>query len=101
MMTIFPYRDRGDWVFDDASVGLVRKPFVFGMPEIIDLFVKDIPGAKYGFKLYFSGSPFPGVEIMLTKLREEYEGNWYRWDATGQEGWYVLHCSSISTRHPM
>jgi hypothetical protein len=39
MMTIFPYRDRGDWVFDDASVGLTREPFVFGMPEIIDLFV--------------------------------------------------------------
>jgi hypothetical protein len=55
--------------------------------SLIDLFVKDVPGAKDGFKLYFSGSPFPNVQVILSKIREEYEGNWYRWDATGQEGW--------------
>jgi hypothetical protein len=87
MMTVFPYRDRGQWVFDDESVGLKREPFVFGVPEMIDAFVKDIPNARHGFKLYFSAKPFPGYEASLSWLREEYEGNWYRWDSTAQEGW--------------
>jgi hypothetical protein len=87
MMTIHPYKDRGDWVFDDESVGLKREPFVFGMPEMIDKYVQDIPGAKHGFKLYFSASPFPSHTASLTWLRPEYEGNWYQWDSNGQEGW--------------
>jgi hypothetical protein len=87
MMTVFPYRDRGQWVFDDESVGLKREPFVFGVPEMIDAFVKDIPNARHGFKLYFSAMPFPGYRTSLSWMREEYEGNWYRWDATLEEGW--------------
>ena len=43
MMVIYPYRDQGDWVFDDEAAGLKREPFVFGMPEMIDIFVKNIP----------------------------------------------------------
>ncbi len=87
MMTIYPYIDRGDWVFDDDSVNLKREPFVFGVPEMINEFVKNIPGAKHGFKLYFSSKPFPGYQADLTWLREEFEGNWYAWTSTGQEGW--------------
>ncbi len=87
MMIIHPYRDQGDWVFDDKATGLKREPFVFGMPEMIDIFVKDIPNAERGFKLYFSAKPFPGHAAELEWLREEYEGNWYLWRKTGQEGW--------------
>jgi hypothetical protein len=87
MMIIHPYRDRGDWVFDDEQAGLVREPFVFGMPEIINRFVADIPNAKHGFKLIFSASPFPGYQAKLAWVREEYEGNWYRWDGSEMEGW--------------
>ena len=36
------------WVFDDPDVGLVREPFVAGMPEIIDHVVRDIPNASVG-----------------------------------------------------
>jgi hypothetical protein len=38
----------GMWVFDDPAVGLVREPFVAGMPEIIDYLVRDIPDAHSG-----------------------------------------------------
>ncbi len=34
---ILPYRYEGMWVFDDPRVGLVREPFVSGIPEMIDL----------------------------------------------------------------
>ncbi|MFM9849829.1 MAG: DUF6717 family protein [Hyphomicrobiaceae bacterium] len=87
MMVIFPYRHNGLWVFDDEATGLVREPFVFGVPEMIDQIVEKIPGAEQGFQLLFSASPFPGYQDELTWVREEYEGNWYRWDKAGIEGW--------------
>jgi len=37
---------------------------------MINDFVKDIPNAKKGFKLLFSGSPFPGYQrVMVYALR--------------------------------
>lgn len=87
MMVIFPYKHNGTWVFDDDAVGLVREPFVFGIPEMIDAIVAATPDAENGFKLLFSANPFPGFQDKLDWQREEYEGNWYRWARTGDEGW--------------
>ena len=58
-----------------------------GVPEMIDILVNDIPNAKNGFKLYFSDKPFPGYQRKVTWLREEMDGNWYRFDGTDLEGW--------------
>ena len=49
IIVIFPYIYQDTWVFDDEQVGLVKEPFVEGMPEIINIFVKDIPNANKGF----------------------------------------------------
>jgi hypothetical protein len=87
MMTIYPYFDCGDWVFDDAAVGLKREPFVFGVPEMSNEFVRDVPGAKHGYELIFSMNPFPEYQAKLIWLREEYGGNWYSWEQLGQKGW--------------
>ena len=87
IMVIFPYRYQDVWMFDDERVGLVQEPFVSGMPEIIDIFVQDIPNAIQGFKLFFSASPFPGYQAQLTWCREESGGNWYRWEKHHLEGW--------------
>jgi hypothetical protein len=54
---------------------------------MINQFVADIPGAKHAFKLIFSAKPFPGFQARLVWVREKFEGNWYRWDKTEQEGW--------------
>ncbi|MGL4636787.1 MAG: DUF6717 family protein [Beijerinckiaceae bacterium] len=87
MRVIFPYRLNNTWVFDDETVGLVREPFVFGIPEMIDIFIGDIKEAEYGFKLLFSDNSFPGFQAELTWLREDYGGNWYRLEAReGQQG---------------
>src|SRR5687768_9243597 len=59
IMVLMPYRVAGTWVFDDPSVGLRQEPFVAGIPEMIDEMVKDIPDAAQGFRLLFSGQPFP------------------------------------------
>ena len=87
MRVIFPYLLKGTWVFDDERVGLVQEPFVEGMPEIIDIFVQDIPNATQGFKLLFSATPFPNYQAELVWLRSDCGGNWYRWETHNLEGW--------------
>ena len=87
IMAICPYRHNGMWVFDDERVGLVQEPFVCGIPEIIDLFVGKVANSESGFRLLFSGGPFPGYQLELERVRAEYEGNWYRWAEGGMEGW--------------
>ena len=50
-----------------------------GVPEMIDTMVEHIPNAGKGFRLLFASEPFPGYQVKLEKVREEYEGVWYRW----------------------
>ena len=87
ILTIRPYRSDGTWVFDDPAVGLVREPFVAGVPEMIDHLVRDIPDARAGFRLLFSAAPFPGHQAAFTRMRGEVNGNWYRSDDPPMEGW--------------
>jgi hypothetical protein len=84
---IRPYRWNGMWVFDDPDVGLVREPFVAGMPEIIADLVRDIPDAGMGFNMLWSDRPFPGARVVLEREREQEGGYWYRWAETGAQGW--------------
>jgi hypothetical protein len=87
IMVIAPYRYNGTWVFDDAPSGLVREPFVGGVPEMIDVLVKDIPEADKGFRLTFSAREFPGFQKKLTWLRGDSTGNWYKLENPSMEGW--------------
>ncbi len=87
IMVIAPYRHHGTWVFDDASTGLVKEPFVAGVPEMIDGLVKDIPDADRGFRLLFSAQPFPGHQRELRWLRGDSGGNYYALDDPSMEGW--------------
>ena len=87
IMVIAPYRFNGTWVFDDPRAGLVREPFVGGIPELIDTLVADIPNADKGFRLTFSAREFPGYQRKLTWVRGDSSGNWYRLDGTSKEGW--------------
>ena len=87
IMVINPYWYVGTWVFDDDATGLVREPFVSGMPEIINSLVKDISDARSGFRLLFSAAPFPGYQASLTRDRPDFGGTWYRSDRDGTEGW--------------
>lgn len=92
MLMIRPYWFDGTWVFDDPAVGLVREPFVSGVPQMIDRLVIDAGielerARETGFRLLFSASPFPGHQRAFTRSREEYGGTWYRDPASGAEGW--------------
>lgn len=87
LMVIQPYRHAGTWVFDDLRAGLVREPFVAGVPEMIDSLVSGIPGATNGFRLTFSARPFPGYQNKLSWLRGDMGGNYYRLEDPPLEGW--------------
>ena len=89
LFTIKPYKWEGMWVFDDERVGLDKEPFVGGADTIIDTAValKGIRNPAKGFLMVFSAGPFPGADLELEWVREEFDGNVYRWTQTGQEGW--------------
>jgi hypothetical protein len=90
ILVLHPYNYYGAWVFDDDRVGLVREPFVNGIPEILEDALADagipLDEAGEGFKLTFSANPFPTAGVELTLLRPEYGGNWYT-AQSGKEGW--------------
>ena len=87
IIVIAPYWYKGTWVFDDPEVGLVREPFVSGVPEMINELVEDIPDARDGFRMTFSGGRFPDFQRELTWVREEDGGHWYRSEEPPMEGW--------------
>ena len=87
IMILSPYRHGGTWVFDDSATGLVREPFVAGIPEMIDHLVKDIPNARDGFRMLFSAQPFPGYMMKVTWQRKDRGGNWYYSEKLDMEGW--------------
>ncbi|HYO10054.1 MAG TPA: DUF6717 family protein [Tepidisphaeraceae bacterium] len=87
IMIIAPYWNGGTWVFDDERVGLVREPFVAGVPAMINHLVRDIPNARNGFRLLFSAAPFPGHQAAFTRVRGDSGGTWYRAEDLAVEGW--------------
>jgi hypothetical protein len=84
LMVLNLYKDLGTWMFDDAATELKREPFVLGMGEIIDTIVGE---DTKSFTAIFSAQPFPGDVHVLVKQRPEFDGTWYKYEATGQMGW--------------
>ncbi|MGD2151196.1 MAG: hypothetical protein PVJ20_15275 [Desulfobacterales bacterium] len=87
ILILEPYRHSETWVFDDPATGLVREPFVEGIPVMIDYLVKDIPHANNGFRMLFSAKPFPGYMMKVIWRRAESGGNWYYSEELKMEGW--------------
>lgn len=87
LLVIAPYRYQGTWVFDEPARGLVKEPFVAGIPQMIDRLVVDIPDASKGFRLIFSAQEFPGYTHQLNWTRKDTSGNWYHCPQLDAEGW--------------
>jgi hypothetical protein len=110
-LTIFPYRLRNAWVFDDERTGLKEEAFVMGMSEMITRLVdvKQIPAAERGFSLTFAAEGFEHADVELIWLRcgdpevvpgqdgtaASFFGNWYEGVVAGErmEGWL---CPALS-----
>jgi hypothetical protein len=87
IFSIRPYRWQNMWVFDDERVGLVKEPFVMGIPDMIDREVAHLPEAEKGFTILFNSTGLPGADVVLTKAEAESGGTWYEQKATGLKGW--------------
>ena len=91
IMVLKPYKWEGMWVFDDSKTGLVREPFVAGVPEILEsLLVKQgipLEDAAKGFRLIFSAVPFPGHQLSAKRMAEEGGGTWYEESGSKARGW--------------
>jgi hypothetical protein len=87
IVAIHPYKFEGLWVFDDASKGLNKEPFISGADLIIDRMVQEIPNAEHGFTLLFSSAPFPGFGFEFEWRRADLSGNWYYNKILDLEGW--------------
>ena len=87
LLVIEPYRDGKMWRFDEPRLHLKGEPFVQGIPEMINVLVKDVPGAEKSVRLIFSQQAFPGAEFRLDRVREQDGGNWYYNEKYQMEGW--------------
>lgn len=61
--TIYPYKNKGQWMFDDESVGLKGEPFVAGADDMLDMLVE-----KASCILIFSKDPFPDATHTIRNI---------------------------------
>lgn len=98
LFVIKPYWHIGTWVFDDDRVGLVREPFVIGVPDMINYLVRNINNSKKGFKMLFSETAYPDYDQLISWEKEEAGGNWYQMDKEPMlRGWL---CPALSLYFP-
>jgi len=87
MHTIKPYWHDGAWVFDDPQRGLRAKPLIARRPEIVDQVLRQAGlQSRQPFAVIFGDHECPGLgyRFVLEWVREDGEGDWYRWG--GMEG---------------
>lgn len=87
ILTLYPYKFHGQWVFDDQRTDLVREAFISGIDTMLDNLTEDIENADQGVILIFSEGPFPGSQITLDWQKEESGGNWYFCREQEISGW--------------
>jgi hypothetical protein len=89
--TIYPYKTKSGWAFDDEEVGLKAEPFIAGIPQIINSLV----GKKKSFTAHISHSKIPKATGHLVKMSldevkfeelDEIDG-WYKLEGTDMIGW--------------
>lgn len=95
--SIRPYKYQGMWVFDDERVGLVKEPFVMGIPAIIERIVAHLPEPEKGFTVLFNDTGLPQADVVLEKTKPDSGGTWYRCTETGMEGWL---CPALFKYYP-
>lgn len=97
VFSLRPYRWQNMWVFDDERVGLVKEPFVMGIPEIIDKAVAHLKNPEAGFTLLFNNTGLPSADVVLKKANSDSGGTWYQQEGTGLKGWL---CPALFQYYP-
>lgn len=96
-VTIHPYLTHGMWVFDDATVGLVKEPLVDGADDLCDRICERwhlIPSR--GFSISASAIPFVDGDGELTFICQRNDGYTYICD-----GELVWLCGNLLKYFPI
>jgi len=100
MMSIKIYRHCDTWAFTDLSRGLKDEPFVCGVPEIIDYFIKKFSDpTKETHRIIFSARNFPYSHGKLIKCEMEAGGAWYSYE-NFLKGWLCPATLEFFDKHP-
>lgn len=102
IMVLKPYRWEGMWVFDDDKTGLVREPFVSGVPEILESLLEKqgipLEIAAKGFRPIFSAAAFPGRHFSARRIGDEGGDAWYEESVSKARGWL---CTALLKYFPI
>lgn len=90
--TIYPYRWKGTWFYDDEDLGVHKEAFVMGSSEVIDHLVGSETNS---FTAHISSQPIPKATAHLVNVDHEQvkEGDtpiiqgWYRLEGTDMIHW--------------
>ena len=89
------YKHGPMWVFDDASVGLVKEPFVAGADTLID----KLAVGRDKITLIFSTIPFPDHKVVIErKATNPPAGTDYYCEAMQHELWL---CPALNLYYPL
>ena len=92
VMVINPYKYKGQWVFDDDRVGLVKEPFVAGADTFLDMVTDNAESCK----IVFSKHSVPGYNVALNKMKPEAGGTIYEvWDPIQFNGFELWLCPAL------
>lgn len=81
--TIFPYKEKGVWMFDDEWKGINREPFVAGADTLLD----EVCDGKEDIVAIFSQTPFKDFDFYINKVKEDEYGTTYFCEKFDHELW--------------
>lgn len=77
LITLFPFKYKGVWMFNDRRTKLHNEAFVMGIDDMLDQLTAGIPDATNGFRLTISAEPFPNYMVELQRRQRDCGGRWY------------------------
>lgn len=87
LITLFPFKCKGVWLFNDKAVGLQNEAFILGIDDMINRLTRFVPNAENGFRLTISSNPFPNYMIVLERREKASRGRWYYCPHYKMDGW--------------
>lgn len=92
--TIFPYKLKGQWVFDDESKGLEKEAFVAGADTLLDV----LSQGEEEVTVLFSDNNFPDSDTVIEMKKTETSGTYYYCLAHNMDVWL---CPALFLYYPV
>jgi hypothetical protein len=94
IFTIFPYKFKGQWMFDDESKGLEQEAFVAGADTLLDILSQGADEVV----LLFSDNNFPDSDTVIEMKKTDAGGTYYYCLAHDMDIWL---CPALFLYYPI